>query len=732
MSKKKFQSQKSKKTKVALVEEVYKVFHKNPTRIFNYKQISSELGISDEGTRIMVSAILNELTDRKMLKETERGKFKLLTGENYVNGYVDTSSGGLVFVETDDGEQDIFISPSKTKNALKGDHVRVYVYPGRKGKKREGEIKEIIQRAKTDFVGMFQNNKKFAFVVPDNSRIPFDIFVPLDKSKNANDGDKVVVRITDWGEENKRNPGGEIIEILGKPGENETEMHAILAEYGLPIRFPENVENFAEKIPDQIPQSEIDKRRDFRTITTFTIDPADAKDFDDALSIRILPSGNYEIGVHIADVSHYIKPGSVIDKEAVHRATSVYLVDRCVPMLPEKLSNGVCSLRPNEEKLCFSAVFEMNENAELVTEWFGRTVIYSDRRFTYEEAQKVIETGQGDFAEEILIFDKLAKTLRKKRFSNGAINFNSIEIKFNLDEKGKPIGTYVKESKDSNFLIEEFMLLANRRVAEFIGKTDYKKNEHHPEWLNKKPKTNSVFVYRIHDKPSEEKLGTFVEFVKKLGYQFKGGNEKNVADSMNKLMTDIKGKGEENMLEQLAIRTMAKAIYTTENIGHYGLAFKYYTHFTSPIRRYPDVMVHRLLQYYLDGGETVKKEEYEDLCKHSSEMEKLAADAERSSVKYKQVEFLKDRIGMEFEGTISGVTEWGIYVEITENKCEGMVKIKDLPGNDFYVYDEDNYTIYGKRSGRKFRLGDKVRIEIKKADLFKKQLDFLLVEETHL
>ncbi|MGZ4048256.1 MAG: ribonuclease R, partial [Bacteroidia bacterium] len=606
---------------------------------------------------------------------------------------------------------------------MHGDIVKVRLLPKFKGK-QEGEIVEVLERAKTEFVGTIQVSPRFAFLVPSNIKVHVDIYIPLDKLNGARDGQKAIAKIIEW-PKNGVNPIGEIKDVLGDVGENNTEMHAILAEYGLPYEFPKDVERAADLIPIKITEEEISKRRDFRDITTFTIDPVDAKDFDDALSIQKLKNGNWEIGVHIADVSHYVKPESMIDKEAVSRATSVYLVDRVVPMLPEVLSNNVCSLRPHEEKLCFSAVFEMTDDAEVVAEWFGRTIINSDRRFTYEEAQQVIETEEGDFKEEILTLDRLAKILRANRFKKGSIAFEKMEVKFHLDEVGNPTGVFFKVAKDSNQLIEDFMLLANRKVAEFVGK---KKQDTKNRTQDKNPKESQrPFVYRVHDKPNPDKLNSFAEFVAKFGYKINIKTESAVADSMNNLLKEVNQKKESGMIEMLAIRTMAKAIYTTKNIGHYGLGFDFYTHFTSPIRRYPDVMVHRLLQHYLDGGKNPDIDKLEEQCKHSSEMEKLAADAERASIKYKQVQYLTDKIGQEFDGIISGVTEWGIFVELIENHCEGMVRLRELR-DDAYYFDEDNYCLRGRKYGKVLTLGDKVRIEIKRADLIKKQLDFALVE----
>ena len=711
---KKFKGNNQPQKKGYFFEEILKILSNNPNKALNYKQIAAELNVTDHSQRLLINTILTELKKTQTVSEIERGKFKIKSLETYIIGKVDMTSSGMAYIISDETPDDTLINPKKTLNALHGDLVKVKLYPKTRGK-QEGEIVEVIKRAKTEFVGTLQVSQKFAFLVPSSAKIHVDIYIPLEKLNGAKDGQKAIAKIIEW-PKNGVNPIGEIKDVLGNVGENNTEMHAILAEFGLPYEFPKDVERAADLIPIKITPDEIAKRRDFRNITTFTIDPFDAKDFDDALSIQKLKNGNWEIGVHIADVSHYVKPGSMIDKEAVSRATSVYLVDRVVPMLPEILSNNVCSLRPNEEKLCFSAVFEMNEEAEIMNEWFGRTIINSDRRFTYEEAQEVLETETGDFKDELLTLDKLAKTLRTNRFKKGSIAFEKMEVKFHLDETGNPTGVYFKIAKDANQLIEDFMLLANRKVAEFIGSQKNSKG-------NKR-----AFVYRVHDKPDPDKLASFAEFVGKFGYKFNVKNEKQVATALNTLLKEVSEKKEAGTIEILAIRTMAKAIYTTNNIGHYGLGFEYYTHFTSPIRRYPDVMVHRLLQHYLDGGKSPNAEALEEQCKHSSDMEKLAADAERASIKYKQVQFLQDKIGQEFDGMISGVTEWGIFVELTENHCEGMVRIRDLQ-DDAYYFDEDNYCLRGRKYNKVLTLGDKVRIEIKRADLVKKQLDFILVEK---
>lgn len=725
------------KGKQIITKELLSVFHQHPKKPFNPKQLASMLDIRNPHDRTLINTILDDLTDRQMLDEIERGKFRLnANASQYITGVAQVVTSGAAYVVSEESEADIYIAPRSALNVMNGDKVKVSVFKssGRQ-KNPEGEIVEIIQRAKSDFVGTIEISKNFAFLSSSGPRSGPDIFIPLSKLKGARNGDKAIAKITDW-QVGEKNPTGEIIAVLGKAGENTTEMHAILAEYGLPYEFPKDVENEADKISIEITAAEIAKRRDFRNITTFTIDPVDAKDFDDALSIREISnkgeSKMWEIGVHIADVSHYLQPKTILDNEAFDRATSVYLVDRVVPMLPEILSNNVCSLRPKEEKLCFSAVFEMDEEANISNEWFGRTIINSDRRFTYEEAQLVLETEEGDFVNELLTLDKIAKKLREIRFKKGSIGFDKVEVKFNLDKDGNPLGVFFKVAKDSNMLIEDFMLLANRKVAEFVGLNgaQYTKAK---KGFGASSVAQLPFVYRVHDSPDKDRLSAFSELVGRFGYKLKINSPKEVADSMNKLLKEVVGKREESMVEQLAIRTMAKAIYTTKNIGHYGLAFDHYTHFTSPIRRYPDVMVHRLLQYYLDKKHSatsaqVLTEDLELKCKHSSDMEKRAAEAERSSIKYKQVQFMQDHIGDIFEGVISGVSEWGLYIEIVENHCEGMVRMKDLEG-DFFVYDEENYCYWGKRTKIKYQLGDKVMVKIKRADLVKKQLDFEMIKK---
>ena len=714
MAKKRKPNKKKRKSgsfKHDLLHQIIAIFDNNPGKALTYKQISKAFGFKDVSNKKLIVVILDELVAQNKLYETQRGKYRLKAGENFITGKVDMTSRGAAYIIIEDSDTDIYISSRNTNTALHGDIVKVNVFSGNLSQKIEGEIVEIVERASTEFVGVLEKSKNFAFVITDNNRMPVDIFISNDKLNKANDGDKVVAQITDWPLD-KKNPFGRVVQVLGKPGEHNTEMHAILAEYGLPYEFPPKVEKDASSLAIEVSPEEIKKRRDFRAITTFTIDPEDAKDFDDALSLKKLKNGNWQVGVHIADVSHYVQPNTILDKEAYNRATSVYLVDRVVPMLPEVLSNQACSLRPHETKLCFSAVFELDENAKLINEWFGRTVIFSDRRFTYEEAQERIETQEGDYAEEILTLDTLAKKLRKKRFKKGSIAFDRIEVKFNLDKEGNPVGVYFKESKDANKLIEEFMLLANKKVAEFIGKPT----------KTKKPKT---FVYRIHDEPNQEKLLALSNFVKKFGYDF-DVNSGDMSHSINNLITNVQGKNEENVIEQLAIRTMAKAEYSCKNIGHYGLGFSYYSHFTSPIRRYPDVIAHRLLQHYLDGGNSANEQEIEEQCKHSSKMELLATEAERASIKYKQVEFLQDKIGEEFEGVISGVSEWGLYIEIMNGLCEGMARLRDME-DDFYTYDEANFAAVGRKYGDVYRMGDKVNIKVVRADLVKKQLDFKVV-----
>lgn len=690
--------------------EIIQLFRKNPRKPYNVKEIATKLGINNKEGKHSVEFHIDKLLQQNEIEETQQGKYRLVSKGGYIIGKIDLTAYGTAYVISPESKEDIFISSSNLNHALNGDTVKVYLFAKNPNRRPEGEVVEILEEGRREFVGIIEKNKHYAFVIVDKKQIPFDIFVAQEHTKNAKDGQKVIVRITEWPRKAK-NPIGEIIEVLGDVGNNETEMHAILAEFDLPYRFSKEVEDFAATLPEEISQKEIEKRRDFRNITTFTIDPEDAKDFDDALSIEFLDNNMYRIGVHIADVTHYVRLNTKLEEEAKLRATSVYLVDRVVPMLPEKLSNKVCSLRPNEEKLTFSAVFTMDADANITEQWFGKTIINSNRRFTYEEAQQVIETQTGDLVTEILVMDSLAKKLRHKRFLSGAIAFDKKEVKFRIDEKGKPIGVFYKESKDSNKLIEEFMLLANKRVAEFIGKR----------------KPAPTFVYRIHDKPDEFKLNEFSNFIKKFGFKINTSGGLSTSKSINKLLDEIKEKKERNVFETLAVRSMAKAVYSTQNIGHYGLAFSHYSHFTSPIRRYPDMMVHRLLEKYLNNEKSVSEEEFEQYCKHSSGREQLASNAERASIKYKQVEFMKDHVGQTFEGVISGITEWGLFVELKDSLCEGLVSIRDLQ-DDQYVFDERNYCLRGKFRNKIYTLGDDVSIKIVRADLAKRQLDYVLAD----
>ena len=715
MAKKKEKKAGKRMKKSEMSERLISLFHTKPNETFSLKQLSSSLNLTTHPLKMLCADIITEMIEDDFLQEVEKGHYKLNDHGLIMTGVFQRKSNGKNSFIPDDGGETIFIAERNSAHAMNNDKVKIALFAKRKNRNPEGEVIEILERANDTFVGTLKVEKFYAFLLTENRTLANDIFIPKDKLKGGKNGDKAVVKIVEWPEEAK-NPIGQVIDILGKAGENTTEMHAILAEFGLPSVYPKNVETAAEKIPAEISEADYAEREDFRNVTTFTIDPKDAKDFDDALSIRLIKPGLWEVGVHIADVTHYVKEGSVIDKEAEKRATSVYLVDRTIPMLPERLCNFICSLRPDEEKLAFSVIFNMNEKGEVKDSRIVHTIIKSDRRFTYEEAQKVIETGEGDYKEEILELNKLAQILRKQRLVAGAIDFDRVEVKFEIDETGKPLSVYFKESKEANKLIEEFMLLANRTVAEKIGKVP----------KNKKAK---VFPYRIHDLPDPDKLENLNWFINRFGYKIRtSGSKTEISKSINRLLDDIKNKKEQNLVETVSLRAMQKARYSTHNIGHYGLAFDYYTHFTSPIRRFPDMMVHRLLTRYLAGGRTVQEAKYEELCDHSSEMEQIAANAERASVKYKQVEFMGERLGMEFDGVISGVTEWGLYVELNENKCEGMIPMRDL-GDDYYDFDEKNYCLTGRRHHKKFSLGDPVTIKVARANLEKKQLDFALVEK---
>ena len=715
-----------------LTQSILTALRKQNAKPINYKQIASILGIRDTSTRNLLIKKLKKLQSEEKIEESSRGKYIIKASKNYYTGIADVTSRGQAYIVIDDLEEDIFVNQKNINHALHGDTVEVYIFKRNRGGKPEGEITKILERKKTDFVGVIKIQERFAFVECQDIKMYTDIFVSKENINNAKNGDKVLVEIESWPEK-AGSPYGKVIKTLGKPGEHNTEIHSILAQFGLPYEFDKEVEDYANNIDTTIKEEEIKKRRDMRGDLTFTIDPKDAKDFDDALSFKDLKDGTYEIGIHIADVSHYLIPGTILDDEAYERATSVYLVDRVVPMLPEVLSNNACSLRPNEEKFTFSAVFKINNKAVIIDQWFGRTVTYSDARFAYEEAQFIIEkekineikpinipsdisiTGktykvQNEISKAILKLDELAKILRRKRMKQGAISFDKVEVKFHLDKDNNPEGVYFKESKDANKLIEEFMLLANRSVAEFIGKQSIKK----------------TFIYRVHDEPDDEKIAALQNIIRQFGYKIDTRDRKTTSNSLNNLLKDVQGKKEQNLVDTLAIRSMSKAVYTTENIGHYGLAFDHYTHFTSPIRRYPDVMVHRLLQFYLNKENSANKDQFEEKCRHSSEMEGLAAQAERASIKYMQVKYMFDHQDQNFLGVISGVTDWGIYVEIISNKCEGMIRLQDMK-DDHYTFYKEEFAAVGARTKNSYQLGDEVYVQVKNADLVKKQLDFKML-----
>ncbi len=715
-----------------LSKKIIEALSSGKSEHLNYKQIAAKVGIYDKKGREQVKEQIDRLVEAKLLLKAGRGKYRINykqlkstdTRRNYVVGRIEMKRSGMAFVipqnesnesPEESSAEDIFIADGNLGNALNNDIVKVVVFPTRKGKRPEGQVVEVMQRSKKQLVGTINIRKGVAYFIPDNVYFRRDVIIPARLLNKAKTGDKVVVVIVDW-PNGTRSPLGKVIHLLGKPGDNNVEMLAILAENDFPLQFPKEAEEEAANIPVQISEKEILRRRDYRQVSTFTIDPVDAKDYDDALSYELLDNGLHRVGIHIADVTHYVRPGTALDKEAYERGTSVYLVDRTIPMLPEILSNNLCSLRPHEDKLCYSAIFDLDDNAKIHKEWFGHTIINSDHRFNYEEAQQIIESGEGDFADILLKLNELAQVMRKQRFDNHAINFETEEVKFKLDEQGYPVGVYLKVQKEANWLIEEFMLLANKRVAEKVGRKRYA------------DKISNVFVYRVHDKPLDEKVDTFKNFVKKLGYELNTKSTKSLSSSLNSMLEAEKGKADYSMLSKLSIRIMARACYSTDNIGHYGLAFPYYTHFTSPIRRYPDMMVHRLLDHYLANKESVNKEQYEEYCKHCSQMEHQATEAERTSIKYKQAEYLADKVGQIFDATVSGISKWGIYAELSESKCEGLIPMRSID-DDFYYIDEENYTLVGLHHGRSLRFGDPIKVKVIAVDLQKKQMDFELVRD---